>query len=139
VIYLWGKLETMSMSDTAEYWWDVKNRVPRIPSIPMIHIPKSTCGHISKMTGNTAISNYLNDISCYACLKMIKQNGNIYGLKEGVSPRQQSEMDKEKHRYRFGKCECGSPMCERKNSKTGQTFLGCANYPKCKKTKTLNK
>jgi hypothetical protein len=122
----------MALPDMAEAWW----REPRMPYMgrDFVHIPNSICGHIRNETGNTDISEYLNDINCFACLKIIKENGNVYGLKEGISKREQSQIDKEKHRFRFGKCECGSPMCERKNKKTGSTFLGCVSYPKCKKT-----
>jgi hypothetical protein len=127
----------MALSDTAEYWW----WGPKMPYMgkQYIHIPNSTCGHIKPETGNTDVSEYLNDVNCFACLKLLEQNGNIYGLKEGTSKREQSKIDKEKHRFRYGKCECGSPMTVRKNSKTGEGFLGCVNYPKCKKTKRFEK
>ena len=126
----------MCMSDTAEDWFYYD--YPRMPYMgrQFTHIPNSECGHIHKATGNTRTSEYLNDINCFACLELIKQNGNIYNLKEGISRIQQSEIDKEKHRFRFGKCECGSPLCERLNTKTKVKFLGCSNYPKCKKTYT---
>ena len=125
----------MALSDMAEAWW----REPRMPYMgrDFIHIIDSTCGHINPQTGNTDTSEYLNDINCFACLKLIEKNGNIYNLKEGISKRQQSAIDKEKHRFRFGKCECGSPMCVRLNKISGIKFLGCLQYPKCKKTKTL--
>ena len=126
----------MCLSDTAEYWNDVKSR--QYYNVKhFIHIPSSTCGHIKKETGNTDISEYLNDINCYACLELIKQNGNIYELKEGTSKREQSNIDKEKHRFRFGKCECGSPMIIRRNKTNKQEFLGCSQYPKCKNTKSI--
>lgn len=123
----------MSLSDTAEYWW----REPRMPYTgkEFTHIPDSTCGHINPSTGNTRTSKYLNDINCYSCLELIKNNGNIYGLIEGVSPNQQSAIDKEKHRTRFGVCGCGGVFVERINRSTKQAFLGCSNYPSCKKTK----
>jgi hypothetical protein len=127
----------MTMSDTAEYWWDVKSRQV-YTGRNFTHIPNSTCGHIKVATGNTTTSEYLNDINCFACLKLIKENGNIYELKEGISKREQSEIDREKHRFRFGKCECGSPMTKRVNQKSKQEFLGCCNYPKCKKTKVID-
>lgn len=126
----------MSMSDTAEYWEDVKRNYP-YTGTQFTHIPNSPCGHINVYSGNTNTSEYLNDINCYACLKLIKQNGNIYGLKEGISKRQQSIIDKEKHRFRFGKCSCGSPLVKRVNKQTGNQFLGCLNYPKCKETQVL--
>jgi hypothetical protein len=124
----------MGMSDMAEAWW----KEPRKPysGRDFIHIPNSECGHIKRETRNTDTSEYINDINCFACLKLIEQNGNIYQLKEGVSKRQQREIDRKKHKYRFGECKCGSPMRERKNSKTGEVFFGCSNYPKCKMTKS---
>jgi len=124
----------MSMTDTAEYWEDVKRKSFNPPKRTMIHIRNSKCVHIKHVIGNTETSNYLNDITCYNCLKMLKVNGNIYNLIEGVSPKQQSVIDKEKHRFRFGKCICGSPMCERTNRSTGVKFLGCINFPECKHT-----
>jgi len=130
-------LINMSLPDTAEYWWDIKNRPCRIPNKTMVHIPQSECRHFNSITGNTRISKYLNDITCYECLSMLKASGNIYNLIEGTSPRQQSEIDKEKHRFRFGKCICGSPLCERINKSTQHKFLGCTNYPKCKNTKSI--
>lgn len=123
----------MSMSDTAEYWHDIKNRQP-YSGKHFVHIPESTCEHINPSTGNTDTSEYLADINCYACLKLIQDNGNIYGLKEGVSRRQQSAIDKEKHRFRNGKCKCGSAMVIRENKSTNKQFLGCINYPSCKNT-----
>jgi len=125
----------MSLSDTAEYWW----REPRIPysGKQFTHIPNSTCGHIKKETGNTDTSEYLNDINCYACLKLIEENGNVYNLIEGTSKREQSKIDKEKHRFRFGKCDCGHPMTIRINNTTKERFLGCKMYPRCKNTKSI--
>lgn len=126
----------MCLSDTAEYWFDVKNRMP-YNGRHFTHIPNSTCGHIKRETGNTDVSEYINDINCFACLKLIEQNGNVYGLKNGISKRQQREIDKEKHRFRFGKCDCGSPMTIRRNRTDNKEFLGCLSYPKCKKTKNI--
>lgn len=128
----------MSLSDTAEYWWGVKNRRPYMGR-DFTHFTNSPCGHINSSTGNTDTSDYLNDITCFACLKLINDNGNIYNLKEGISKREKKRIDKEKHKYRFGKCDCGSPMCQRKNRKTGEMFLGCLQYPKCKITRQINK
>ena len=64
-----------------------------------IHMPDSKCGHLRKETYNNDTSEYINDINCFACLELIKQNGNIYNLKEGISRREQSRIDKEKHVY----------------------------------------
>ena len=35
------------------------------------------------------------------------------------------------------RCECGGMREERQNSQTGKKFLGCSNYPNCKKTKSI--
>lgn len=120
----------MCLSDTAEYWW----REPGMgySGRDFTHIPNSTCGHINPRTGNTDVSEYLNDINCFACLKLIEDNGNTYNLKEGVSRREQSAIDKEKHRFRFGKCNCGSPLVQRVNGRTKQEFFGCLNWKTCK-------
>lgn len=87
--------------------------------------------------GQTRTSDYVNDINCYECLKALKEKGNIFNLKEGISKSQQSEIDKEKHKFRHGKCSCGSPFTIRTNKTNNQQFLGCLNYPKCKNTKSL--
>ena len=125
------------MSDEAEFWFNYNSPKEVYMGRHFIHIKDSECGHFKKNTGNVDSSEYLNDINCFACLKLIEQNGNIYGLKEGVSKREQSKIDKEKHRFHFGKCECGSPLCQRINTKSKEKFLGCINYPKCKKTYPL--
>ena len=127
----------MCMSDTAEDFFYHNYPKEVYTGRHFVHIPNSTCGHIRPWTGNYDTSEYVNDINCFACLELIKQNGNVYGLKEGTSKREQSKIDKEKHRFRFGKCECGSPLCERINKQTKIKFLGCINYPKCKKTYPL--
>lgn len=141
-VYFWFfslilSLFIMCMSDEAEFWFSYNYPREGYMGRHFIHIKDSECGHFNKNTGNVDSSEYLNDINCFACLKLIEQNGNIYGLKEGISKREQSKIDKEKHRFRFGKCECGSPLCERVNKQTKIKFLGCINYPKCKKTYPL--
>lgn len=122
------------MTDTAEDWF--YHNYPKMPYMGrhFVHIPNSECGHIRDWTGNIDTSEYINDINCFACLELIEKNGNIHGLKEGISRREQSKIDKEKHRFRFGKCDCGSPLCERVNKQKGTKFLGCINFPKCRKT-----
>ncbi|KAA2223010.1 topoisomerase DNA-binding C4 zinc finger domain-containing protein [Chryseobacterium sediminis] len=126
----------MSLPDTTEYWWGVKSRQPYCGEI-YIHIGK-ICNHYKPESGNTLTSTWLNDINCHACKKLIKNNGNIYGLKEGISPTQQSEIDKERNKFKHGKCsKCGQPMKIRKNKSQNKDFKGCSSYPKCKHTETL--
>jgi len=122
------------MSDTAEDFFYHNYPKEVYKGREFTHIPNSTCGHFKKETGNVRSSEYLNDINCFACLELIEKHGNIYGLKDGVSKTEQSKIDKENHRFRFGKCECGNPLTQRINSRSKEIFLGCSNYPKCKKT-----
>lgn len=125
----------MALTDTAEYWNDIKNNYP-YRGRQFTHAKGYNCSHINVGSGNIRTSEWLNDVNCFECLKAIEENGNIYGLKEGISPKQQSAIDKEKHRFRYGKCDkCGSPLQPRKNKSNGQWFLGCSNYPKCRNTK----
>ncbi|MEJ5105544.1 topoisomerase DNA-binding C4 zinc finger domain-containing protein [Chryseobacterium sp. MYb328] len=127
----------MSLPDSTEYWWDVKGCQPYMGEI-YVHISE-ICNHYKPESGNTLTSKWLNDINCHACKKLIKNNGNIYGLKEGTSPTQQLKIDKESNKFKHGKCDkCGSPMSIRKNKMQNINFLGCCNYPKCKFTKTIN-
>ena len=35
--------------------------------------------------------------------------------------------------------ECASPMVLRVNSRTGEEFYGCLNYPSCRGTREVNK
>lgn len=34
--------------------------------------------------------------------------------------------------------ECGEPMRERTNQTTGEIFLGCSDYPRCRGTRSLD-
>lgn len=113
----------MTMSDTAEYWWDVKKRVSRTPAFT--HIKGYNCGHF-----HVHETKNIKHVDCHACIKMIKSNPEL------SSKLDQLLKQEEDHKFRFGKCECGSPMRKRKNKATNQVFLGCTEYPKCKKTKS---
>ena len=138
----------MSLSDTAEYWWDVKgyNRKP-YSGRNFKHIPNSTCGHIKPHTGNTATTPYIGDINCFACIELLKNGHTRLGLIEGNAPPTYYMSIKEKKRYnkqqafniQHGLCECGSIMCIRQNKTTKEEFLGCIRYPLCKKTKSIKK
>lgn len=121
----------MSLSDTAEYWQDVKRNYPYMG--PNYYCIKDVdCGHKHHFE-----SEYLNDINCRGCKKLIKENGNIYNLKEGLTPSQKKEERRRKELYKHGECSCGSHLVRRANKKTKEEFLGCSDYPKCKKTKSI--
>ena len=111
------------MSDTAEYWW----KDPKAYAGPkFIHLKELECGHF-----HVASSKKIIDVDCHACLRIIKDTPELNARLE------QSIKSREDFRFRFGKCDCGKPMCERKNKKTGEKFLGCSNYPHCKNTKSI--
>lgn len=133
----------MCLSDTAEYWWDVKNRTP-YSGKNFRHHTNYACSHINHITGNTATTPYIEDINCYECIEEIKR-GNKEGLIEGKAPEDYYLSNAGKKAYRkqkafndkYGLCPCGSIWAIRKNSKTGNEFLGCLQYPKCKNTKPI--
>jgi len=69
----------MALSDTAEYWQDVKRYHRNYPYMGpnFYHIPNANCGH-----RHLYLAEKLGDVNCYACLKLIKQ-GYDHGLPEG--------------------------------------------------------
>jgi len=124
----------MALTDTAEYWWGVKRNYPYVgPNY--YHIPGAECGHRHLFEAKR-----LGDVNCYSCLKLIKE-GYDHKLPEGITEsksakrrrlreeREIAEMEK-----LYGRCVCGALRTERKNSNTGELFLGCTRYPICKIT-----
>ncbi len=129
----------MSMSDTAENWFNKnQNRMPNM----LRHGKGIDCGH----NHNIMDTEYIKDVECFAC-KNIIINGLAIGILEGEVPETyyMSNQEKKKHKEKKlfveknGKCGCGCHWKIRKNKTNNQEFLGCANYPKCKNTKSLNK
>ena len=59
----------MALPDTAEYWWDVKKSLNKRV---FVHIPGKACGH-----HHVIESKELNDIDCYACLKIIENDPEL--------------------------------------------------------------
>ena len=102
----------MSMSDTAEYWSDVKS--PRMGNEMVYHIPNVECGNPKRE--HHELAKYREDVNCSKCRKH----------KEAL------------HNLPSNKCpQCGKLLKNRKNKQTGQPFIGCSNYPKCKYTKSI--
>lgn len=115
----------MALSDTAEYWW----KEPKVYRCPrFIHLKGFVCGHF-----HVTESKNLIYVDCHACVKHINETPELKTRLE------QSIKIREAHKFRFGKCSCGSPLCERKNGKTGEKFLGCTTFPKCKNTYSITK
>jgi hypothetical protein len=126
------------MSDTAEYWWDVK-ATKAWYGTTFYHIPNAPCGH-----RHLHEAKKLGNVNCYSCLELIK-NGYDHGLSEGVyltkSQRKRKTAENKEKQFdeKHGLCPCGSRWQIRKNKSNGQEFLGCINYPTCKNTKSINK
>lgn len=55
----------MALSDTAEYWHDVK--ISRKEPYPFQHLPNVECGHYHKYEAR-----YLEEVDCFACLELLK-------------------------------------------------------------------
>lgn len=133
----------MSMTDTAEYWWGIKNRKP-YNGPDYYHIPGLDCGHRHLFEAK-----YVSDVNCTACKKALASAEFVHNLKSD----QQKEMD-EANRERSKRlnsikgwkqkypnnpdCSCGFVMLERTNKSTGQSFYGCSQYPICKTTISKN-
>lgn len=128
----------MSLPDSAEYWWDVK-ATKSWYGTTFYHIPNAPCGH-----RHLHEAKKLGNVNCYACLELIK-NGYDHGLEEGIylthgqRKRKKEERRQEEFDEKHGLCSCGSRWQIRKNKSTGQEFLGCLQYPKCKNTKPFSK
>ena len=124
------------MTDTAEYWADVKSHKP-YEGRQFYHIPGADCGHTHYHEAKK-----LGNVNCFSCLALIEQ-GYEHKLEEGIhlTRSERKWMDEEAKRIQFnkkyGKCTCGSAWSVRYNKATKQQFLGCSAYPKCKKSKSL--
>lgn len=131
----------MSLSDTAEYWRDVKSR--RFKRV-FTHIPEIDCGHF-----HVNESSDIDCIDCYACKEILKKDEILQALlevaQEKVEAKQKikAEQKQKHHKERLAKsakhglCTCGFPFEKRLNAQTKKSFLGCKNYPKCKNTKSI--
>jgi len=73
-------------------------------------------------------------------LDLIKQGKvNHIDVLKGFFPSFKAELDKAYVEFGGDLCEkCGSPMSTR-TTKTGDKFMGCSAYPKCKNTKPIAK
>lgn len=126
----------MSLPDSAEYWWDVKRNRSSGPNT-FFHAKGLDCGH-----NHNVETAYIDDVTCYACKKIIAENPPD-NMKPGPAPEAYYLRGKDRTRYfarkafieQHGHCSCGYDWAIRTNSKDRTQFLGCSNYPKCRKTK----
>lgn len=130
----------MCLSDTAEYWQDVKRKSMYFGGNEFRHAKGVECGH----NHNIMDTEYIDDVECNACKRII-QEGKAIGMIEGKAPETYYMSNKEKKDYnrqkifneQHGKCPCGSIWVIRQNTKDKKKFLGCLQYPKCKNTKSI--
>jgi len=86
----------MALTDTAEYWQDVKNRP--IKHI-FTHIKGKDCGHY-----HVAESDELNSIDCFACKKIIEEDIELKAQLESNNGKRQKKYEvrrKEKKGYKL--------------------------------------
>lgn len=127
----------MSLPDGAEYWW--KDHSFHQPN-DFRHAINVECGH----NHNTPDTPYIGDLECHACKKIVQETKPEWMI-EGNAPEMFYMSIREKKAYRkrkafnekHGICDCGCDLQIRVNKKNGQEFLGCINYPTCKKTKSI--
>jgi hypothetical protein len=138
----------MSLSDTAEYWQDVK--AYRVQKPVFTHKSGLDCGHFHKHETKKN-----KKVTCYACIKLLGTEPKCKVCKDSQIT-DEDWKTKDTHtftckgcnqvRTKIGKapepvnndCECGGKMIIRSNTKTGEKFKGCSNYPACKKTQPCN-
>ena len=128
----------MSLTDTAEYWQDVKRNYPYVGP-QFYHIPNADCGH-----RHLNEAKKLGDVNCRSCLKLIK-DGYDHKLEDGKTDfksKGQKKRDRAIKRQleeieKLGKCSCGCHRVKRLNKLSGTYFLGCSQYPKCKITSPI--
>lgn len=132
----------MSLSDTAEYWQDVKSYRGYFPN-GFRHAKGLNCGH-----NHNVETEYFKDVDCHSCKKIINKN-RPENLLDGDAPEfyylsktyakkmRRAKKEREEFNNENGICECGSDWKIRFNRIKNQHFLGCSDYPKCKKTKSI--
>lgn len=109
------------MSDTAEYWWDIKNAwMKKKYKHVFTHKKGMECGHHHVME-----SKKLKHIDCHACIAILKEQLPDYEQIMNPPPP-------------YGVCTCGYHRVKRMNKATKEEFLGCSAWPECKITSKIN-
>lgn len=131
----------MALPDAAEYWQDVKGGF-RIPN-GFRHAKGVDCGH-----NHNIETEYLQDVDCHACKNIINENrpDNLldgdapefyYYSKTYAKKMRKAKKERAEFNAKYGFCDCGYKLVLRTNKAQSRKFLGCSNYPKCKKTKSI--
>ncbi|TDX83946.1 topoisomerase DNA-binding C4 zinc finger domain-containing protein [Epilithonimonas xixisoli] len=131
----------MSLPDGAEYWQKNSFHLPNT----FRHAKGVECVH-----NHNTETEYINDVECRACLKIIEEK-RPENLMDGDAPEfyyysktyakkmRKAKKEREEFNDKYGVCDCGCDWRIRLNKSNSQEFLGCSNYPKCKKTKSILK
>lgn len=88
----------------------------------------------------------LKDITCPRCRQLLKTDDGLRKTFDALTPPDVimkvpeksyfwNYVNSHKKSATYSICECGRLLKIRTNSKTKQKFLGCSNYPICKRTK----
>ena len=118
----------MSMSDTAEYWSDVKSRPYSKPKKVFTHLKSLECGHFHVIS-----SKKIGQVDCYACLALIESTPS---LKLRMDQNKKS-VELRNQKVQKITCTCGKRMVIRENKISKVKFLGCSGFPSCTQTKAL--
>lgn len=124
----------MSISDTAEYWHDVKRKTNN--RLPYVHVKDYDCGHFHVID-----SRNLFEVDCPACRRHIDNCLELVSAeKQQKHDYEQNKINKAKKKWKQSypsnpECpKCGFVMIKRINHKSGLKFFGCCQYPKCDST-----
>ena len=128
----------MAMTDTAEYWDDVKRS--RYSKNHFYHGIGVDCGH-----RHNHETKYVDDVECKACKRILATSEKPESMVDGSAPKYyymtknaaKAARKADALREQRGKCDCGGHWVERMNKATQKPFLGCQHYPRCKNTKSI--
>jgi hypothetical protein len=106
------------MTDTAEYWWDVKRNYP-YTGPNYYHIPNFECGH-----RHLFVAKFVDEVNCHECKQALK-NGFVHNLlsseehQKRIEQRKQDKLKNLKlksihHHPNNPICSCGFVMIKRK-------------------------
>lgn len=88
----------MALTDTAEYWNDVKRHYLYMGR-EFYHIPKANCGH-----RHLHEAKKLGDVNCFSCLKLI-ESGYEHGLEDGKTDFRSKGQQKRDRQAELAKIE----------------------------------
>ena len=115
----------MCLTDTAEYWWDIKGHNRNFKEFYCL--PDVECGFT-----HHNIAEFIEQVNCRGCKKLINE-----GITHNLPTKKEFKVKQQEERE-YRRCNCGRNMVIRTNRSNGEKFLGCTGYPKCNNTKPLS-